>query len=251
MQAGGRDAVHGCEASPFPMDLSSGPVTKKGNKLYFFLNNPVPGGSFKVNGIEGQAARSYLTRQKRPLVQVQHPMRGLDGLTRLGVMLPSDVRKNDVLCVEFLGEARVPEMAVEQPDGRVELKATTAEWMGDVQVGPGGAAENWKDERAMAGWRFAVVRDGEFEISLRVSGHYITSPQLGQKLVLGLDGEEISLTLSGGEKDASLENRYYTASDARLCRASLSEGEHELSLRLAGEAAEALRLQSVRLARCE
>ena len=83
MQAGGRDAVHGCGASPFPMDLSSGPVTKKGNKLYFFLNNPVPGGSFKVNGIEGQAARSYLTRQKRPLVQVQHPMRGLDGLSLL------------------------------------------------------------------------------------------------------------------------------------------------------------------------
>ena len=103
----------------------------------------------------------------------------------------------------------------------------------------------------MAGWRFAVVRDGEFEISLRVAGDHGALARLRQELVLGLDGEEISLTLSGGEKDASLENRYYTASDARLCRASLSEGEHELSLRLAGEAAEALRLQSVRLVRCE
>lgn len=252
MQAGGYDAVHGCEASPFPMDLSSGPVTQKGNKLYFFLDNPLPGGSFKVNGLDGLATRSYLTRApRRPLVQVQHPMRGLDGLTRLGVMLPGDVRKNDVLCVEFVGEVRVPQMTVEQPDGRMELKAAGAALMGEAKVNAGGALTGWKDENAMVGWRFACVREGEFELSIRVAGQHSALPRLNHPLTLTLDGEEIAVTLQGGKQDESLENKYYTALEAALCRASLSEGEHELALRLTNPCEEELALQSVVLHRVQ
>lgn len=252
MQAGGYDAVHGNEASPFPMDLGSGPVTKKGNKLYFFLNNPLPSGSLKVNGIEGQAVRSYLTRApRRPLVQVQHPMRGLDDLTRVGVMLPADVRRHDVVCMEFVGEAHVPAGAVEQPDGRIELKAVNAERMGEVSLAADGALSGWRNENAMVGWRFAVVRDGEFQLSVRVSGQHGALPQLGHRLTLTIDGMEIECALQGGEQDASLENRYYTALTVPLCAAALSEGEHELALRLQGCYEQAAALQSVLLQRVQ
>lgn len=252
MDAGGYDAVHGNEASPFPMDLGSGPVTKKGNRLYFFLNHPEPGASLKVNGIEGRAVKSYLARDpRRPLVQVQHPMRSLDGLSRLGVMLPGGVRENDAVCVEFSGEPRVPSMPVEQPDGRIELKATGALLAGEVSLNAAGALSGWHDETAMAGWHFAAVREGEFDLSLRLSGSHGALPEACGTLIVQIDEQELRVRLQGGQADDSLENRYFRALDAPLCRARLGEGEHDLALRLEGESGGEILLQSVMLRRVE
>ena len=244
------EAVQGNEPSPFPMDMPAGPVTKKGNKLYFILSAPRPGGSFKLNGVGGQALSSHLLKDAyMPLTQIQHPLRGLEGVSRLGVMLPGNVRRNDVLEVAFMGEPMVPRLPVEQPSGALELRAASAERMGDVEIDRGGALSGWKEKTALLGWRFFVVRDGAFEVSMRFVGSHLERPATGFRVTVSVDGEEVSAQVLRARSVDTPENRYYILDEASLCRIELEEGVHDLSIHLTEDAQEPVALQCLRITR--
>lgn len=217
------EAIYGTEPSPYNVELPSGPVTEKGDSLYFVLNQPQD--KLQIPGVLNQVESAFLLgvgevafTQENGMVTVQLP--------ELTDMLYPVVR------LTAKGGVKVDEGIIEMPDRTFTLATLTAEIKGDVAVGRACDMEKWVDETASLSWTVNAVEAGDYAVQMSVNGLYGSEPQT-PVVALSANGETITKKLTpAGDLDALL-NRYHKGMIADVGTVRLNQGENTITLKLA------------------
>ena len=234
------EAVYATEPSPYSVDLMSGPVTEKGDSLYFFVNKPerellVPGVLTQVESAEVLGAGKANFTQEGALVRVELP-----DLT--GKIIP-------VVKLTAQGGVKVDEGLIELPDFGFLLTGSTAKIEGAITLGNACDAINWKSPEDGMSWTINADKAGEYAVEMTVNGLHGTEPL----------ETEVDLTVNGGTSRRSVRHdrdiealiaRYHRGMIAELGGVTLKAGENHITLRLAEPAVrDMFRFASMRLIR--
>ena len=233
------EAVYGSQPSPYGMDLPSGPVTEKGDSLYFVLNHPektliVPGVLCPV------AAASVLGVGNVPFLQEGE---------QVTVSLPDlSGQSYPVVKLTAPGGVKVREGILQMPDGSILLTPALAEISGGIAIGKACDTEQWTDERGALTWIFSAEA-GEYDVKMTVNGLRPIGP-VQAEVALDVNGSVLAARASrDGVADPLLE-RYRPAMVSRLGQVHLRAGENRLSLRLTAPVTrDMFRFASLRLTR--
>ena len=234
------EAVSATEPSPYSVDLMSGPVTEKGDSLYFFVNKPehellIPGVLTKVESAEVLGAgRAHFT-QEGALVRFELP-----DLT--GKIIP-------VVKLTAQSGVKVDEGLIELPDFGFLLTGSTAKIEGGITLGNACDAMNWKSPEDGMSWTVSADRAGEYAVEMTVNGLHGTEP-LETEVDLSVNGETSRRSVRHDRDIEALIARYHRGMIAELGNVALKAGENHIALRLAEPAArDMFRFASMRLIR--
>ena len=234
------EAVYATEPSPYSVDLMSGPVTEKGDSLYFFVNKPehellIPGVLTQVESAEVLGAGKANFTQEGALVRVELP-----DLT--GKIIP-------VVKLTAKGGVKVDEGLIELPGFGFLLTGSTAKIEGGITLGNACDAMNWKSPEDGMSWTVSADRAGEYAVEMTVNGLHGTEP-LETEVDLSVNGETSRRSVRHDRDIEALIARYHRGMIAELGNVALKAGENHIALRLAEPAArDMFRFASMRLIR--
>ena len=217
------EAVYGTSPSPYNVDLTSGPVTEKGDSLYFVVNEPqrelvIPGVLSRVESAfvlgEGEAAFT----QENGLVTVRLP-------DLSGKLYP-------VVRLTARGGVKVNEGIVEMPDHSFLLNPALAQMSAGLTVGRACGVENWTDPADSLTWTFEASAAGEYAVETTVNGMHGTQPQESD-VVLTVNGSSRVCPVRHDRDIESVIARHHRGMISETAVIALRPGKNEISLRLA------------------
>jgi len=234
------EAIYGTDPSPYSMDLPSGPVTAKGDHLYFVLNQPEK--ELKVSGLLSDVeAVCLLGGEELPFSQ--------EG-SMLTVQLPELSDKLfPVVRLSAKGGVCVEGGIVEMPDHSFTLTPLNAAIQGDIVIGDAGDMEKWVNESASLSWTFRSSEEGEYAAELTVNGLFGTAP-LEALISLSVNDVCVERQLAHDRDIDPLLARHHKGMISHAGSVRLVKGENRISLRLAVPAArDMFRFASMKLTR--
>lgn len=218
------EAVYATEPSPYNVDLPSGPVTEKGDSLYFVVNQPgdelmIPGVLSPVEEavILGVGAAEFV--QEGTLVRVKLPA----GLKE--ALYP-------VVRLSAQGGIKVNEGLIELPGFGFLLNASSAELTGQISLGGACDVDDWTDTMAAAVWTIRAEQAGDYHIDMTVNGMHGIDP-VEADVALTVNGET---TIRAARHDRDIEGllaRHHRGMISDLGCIALKAGENRIELRLA------------------
>lgn len=216
------EAIYGTDPSPFNVDLPSGPVTEKGDSLYFVLNQPQD--KLLVPGVLSDVEEAYLLgvgpvsfTQKNGMVTVDLP-------DVAGKLYP-------VVRLSAKGGIKVDGGVIETPDGRFTLTPLTAEICGNARVSRTGDVEGWVNTDAVLTWKFKAVGAGNYAVQITTNGvHGIEAWRAD--VALSVNGEIVTKQLEPDEEFDPLIARHHKGMVSNVGTVRIAQGENVVSLRM-------------------
>ncbi len=225
------EAIHDTEATPWPHDLPTGPVTRAPKRLYLHLHN-WPEKELSLVGLSTPVKSAQLLGQPdQPLQVEQNPAEGWQP-PRIRIDLPVLAPKGElpVVRLDLSDEAEVEPGLLQQADGSLYLPATSADTT--LARSPLGTVEGWHTPEGELVWYFRVHQPGSFEVRLLTSALWHSAPWEGGHLVqLEVAGQRLTARLEADEVIENAATSCYALAASSCGRLNLPEaGEYELRL---------------------
>ncbi len=223
-------SIHAVERSPYPADLPSGPVTRRGNTLYFHLHHPPRNNRLDLAGLSNPIERAWFLHAPEAVLK----------LSGRCVVLPGEAPPTPppVVAVRVVGTPRVADGIVPQADGDIVLPVSLATIHSEkeagsndsatpasthfepdgalvsrdrgIRISPLGSTSNWWKLGDRISWDFDKVSPGAYRVRITSTGLYHGQPwQGGHRVGVRVDGAEISATLEMSEAIENAATRCY------------------------------------------
>ncbi len=216
------ESVYGTDPSPYDVELPSGPVTEKGDSLYFVISTPrktleIPGLLNRIESVTLLGTGDLAFRQENGIATVDLPE--LSG------------RICPVVKVTAAGGVKVKGGIIET-DRTFTLAPGTAAIEGSITVGRACDMENWKDKGSLT-WTFDAVEAGEYAAEMTVNGLHGIDP-VAARVVLTVNGVEKTYDVKHDRDIDPLIGRHHHGMIADIGTLKIAKGTNTISLRLAG-----------------
>ena len=235
------EAIYGTQASPYPYELAWGAITTKPGKLYLHFKT-WPGRKFVLYGLKNKVKKAYLLadRKKSPLETVQERDKAID-LDTLRLKLPAKApdRHVSVVVLEIAGKPRMDQGILQNPDGRIQLDAHSAEIQEaktgtSLEKGRFGTIERWRSTGHRVSWDVKVAEPGEFDVVVLTQTEHSGRWERGHRMKLSAGRQSASGSLKDeGRLDNPRANAFLLDVVSTLGRIKIAKaGTHTVTLRV-------------------
>lgn len=224
-------AIYGSSGSPFPYDFEWGCMTQKGNKLYLLIMKWQA--SLTVNGLRNKIRKAKLLAdpgRKLGIIQEYDAKTDTHSFTlSLGAKRPDSYVSVVELNLDGVPEADT--MTLQQPDGSVILlphmaKLHVAENNPTFGLTGAGLLQNWMETGNEAKWKFKLLKAGEYEVMIVISGPAYDDcgkpGKAGQKIALQIGNSLLKGTVKPEEKIEGPRTEYHSEYGCRIGRIKMN-----------------------------
>ena len=185
------EAVYGTSASPYPGDLDTVAITRKGNSLYLIFRE-WPGASFTLMGLKTKVSGARMLADARIDLGVTQSRDG--DIDSLVLELPATAPEGlfPVVALDLERPAEVDQRILQQADGSIALPVHVASLDSDgtARIGRTGTMENWTSPKATLEWEFMLAKPGTYQVILEMDMNWRRAQQYADYPVVVTIGDQ-------------------------------------------------------------
>ena len=214
------EAVYGSEPSPYDVELTTGPVTAKGNDVYYILSKPEA--CITLPGITKKPAKAEL------LGGSELSFTYADGAVT--IKLPD--LTSALMPVVKLTDTAVKTGIIPMPDGSFTLSPLTGELSGGISISSGSETDKWVDESGCITWHYDSPAAGNYSAQLYITGNHGIEP-CSARLTFTVNDTCVTFKPAHDHDNNSIAMRHHKSMISEAGTYRIEKGENTITLRLA------------------
>ncbi len=214
------EAVYGSEPSPYDVELTTGPVTAKGNDVYYILSKPEA--CITLPGITKKPAKAEL------LGGGELSFTYAD--SAVTIKLPD--LTSALMPVVKLTDTAVKTGIIPMPDGSFTLSPLTGELSGGIGISSGSETDKWVDENGCITWHYDSPAAGNYSAQLYITGNHGIEP-CSARLTFTVNDTCVTFKPAHDHDNDSIAMRHHKSMISEAGTYRIEKGENTITLRLA------------------